>query len=82
MIGSGVIGICDAKNSLGTIKNIVFIAAIAAFIAGIAVTNGMIDKKAMQEATEKRNSGRDLKAPNAAFEFDDAEPTVDDVRKK
>ena len=82
MIGSGVIGICDAKNSLGTIKNIVFIAAIAAFIAGIAVTNGMIDKKAMQEATEKRNSGRDLKAPNAAFEFDDDEPTVDDVRKK
>lgn len=82
MIGSGVVGICDANNSLGTIKNIVFVAAIVAFIAGIAITNGMIDKKAMKEATEKRNSGRDLKAPNAAFEFDDDEPTVDDVRKK
>ena len=48
----------------------------------MVVTRLLTDTKAKKEDEAKRASGRDMKAPSAAFDFDDDEPTVDDIIKK
>lgn len=82
MIASGVIASVDAYGSYSAWNTYIFIAAIVVFIVGIVVTRQLTDVKAKKEAEAKRASGRDMKAPTAAFEFDDDEPTVDDIMKK
>lgn len=81
MIASGIIAAADGYGKLKLYKTIVFVIAVVFFIAGMIAAGNMIDKQARKEAEEKRMGGRDLKAPNAAFEFDDDEPTIDDIKK-
>lgn len=81
MVGSGVVAAIDAYGAYSLIKTILFAVGIAVLIASIILTNSMIDKAARKEAQIKQSSGRDLKAPAAAFDFDDQEPTVDDLKK-
>lgn len=81
MISSGIIAAADGYGKLKLVKTIVFVIAIVFFIAGMIAAGNMIDKQAKKEAEEKRIGGRDLKAPNAAFVFDDDEPTIDDIKK-
>lgn len=81
MISSGIIAAVDGYGKLAIYQTIIFIVAIVLFIAGMIASGNMIDKKARKEAEEKRIGGRDLKAPNSAFVFDDDEPTIDDVKK-
>ncbi len=81
MIASGIIAAADGYGKLKLFKTIVFVIAIVFFIAGMIAAGNMIDKQAKKEAEEKRIGGRDLKAPNAAFVFDDDEPTIDDIKK-
>lgn len=81
MVASGIIAAADGYGELKIYKTIIFVVAIVFFIAGMIAAGNMIDKQARKEAEEKRIGGRDLKAPNAAFEFDDDEPTIDDVKK-
>lgn len=81
MIASGIIAAADGYGKLKLYKTIVFVIAVVFFIAGMIAAGNMTDKQARKEAEEKRMGGRDLKAPNAAFEFDDDEPTIDDIKK-
>lgn len=81
MIASGIIASVDAYGNYSTWNTVIFIVAIVVFIAGIIGTRLLTDVKAKKEAEEKRASGRDMKAPTAAFVFDDDEPTVDDIAK-
>lgn len=81
MVASGIIAAADGYGKLKLFKTIVFVVAVVFFIAGMIAAGNMIDKQARKEAEEKRIGGRDLKAPNAAFEFDDDEPTIDDIKK-
>ncbi len=82
MIASGVISAVDTYGSYSAWNTYIFIAAIVVFIAGIIGTRALTDVNAKKEAEAKRASGRDMKAPTAAFVFDDDEPTVDDIMKK
>lgn len=82
MIASGIVAAVDAYGKLSALNTIMFIVAIVLFLAGMVVTRLLTDTKAKKEDEAKRASGRDMKAPSAAFDFDDDEPTVDDIIKK
>lgn len=81
MIASSIIAAIDSYGEYDIIVNILFCVGAAIFIASYFFTNSMIDKSAKKEAEEKRMQGRDLKAPSSAFEFDEDEPTVDNLKK-
>ena len=81
LIGSGIIAAVDAYGLYSLIKNIIFGVAIVVIVAAMVATGRMTDKGAKKEAQEKAMAGRDLKAPNSAFDFDDNEPTIDDIRR-
>lgn len=81
MIAPAIVAACDGYGEYKIVKTVFFVIAVVIFIAGMIATGNMIDKEARKEAEEKRMSGHDLKAPRAAFEFDDDEPTIDDLKK-
>ena len=49
-------------------------------VAAIIWTGKYVDKNAKREAQQQPGGGVP-RAPKAAFEFDDDEPTIDDVKK-
>ena len=52
----------------------------AGVVSAIIWTGKYVDKNAKREAQQQPGGGT-LRAPKAAFEFDDDEPTIDDVKK-
>lgn len=81
MVASGIVAALDGYGKYDLVGYILLGVALVIFIAGMVATGNMVDKKAKKEAEAKRMQGRDMKAPKAAFEFDENEPTVDDLRK-
>ena len=80
MIADGVVSALDAYGNYRIVSTIIFGAILVVIIVELILLNSLTDKEAKKEAQEKRLSGRDLKAPNAAFDFDEDEPTLDDLK--
>ena len=80
MIADGVVSALDAYGNYRIVSTIIFGAILVVIIVEPILLNSLTDKEAKKEAQEKRLSGRDLKAPNAAFDFDEDEPTLDDLK--
>lgn len=80
MIAAGVVSALDGFGKLQTVSMILFGFLCAVFVAAIIWTGKYVDKNAKREAQQQPGGGT-LRAPKAAFEFDDDEPTIDDVKK-
>ena len=80
MIAAGVVSALDGFGKLQTVSMILFGLLCAVFVAAIIWTGRYVDKNAKREAQQQPGGGT-LRAPKAAFEFDDDEPTIDDVKK-
>lgn len=80
MIAAGVVSALDGFGKLQTVSMILFGLLCAVFVAAIIWTGKYVDKNAKREA-QQQPGGSTLRAPKAAFEFDDDEPTIDDVKK-
>lgn len=80
MIAAGVVSALDGFGKLQTVSMILFGLLCAVFVAAIIWTGKYVDKNAKREAQQQPGGGT-LRAPKAAFEFDDDEPTIDDVKK-
>lgn len=80
MIAAGVVSALDGFGKLQTVSMILFGLLCAVFVAAIIWTGKYVDKNAKREAQQQPGGGV-LRAPKAAFEFDDDEPTIDDVKK-
>ena len=80
MIAAGVVSALDGCGKLQTVSMILFGLLCAVFVAAIIWTGKYVDKNAKREAQQQPGGGT-LRAPKAAFEFDDDEPTIDDVKK-
>ena len=78
MIAAGVVSALDGFGKLQTVSMILFGLLCAVFVAAIIWTGKYVDKNAKREAQQQPGGGT-LRAPKAAFEFDDDEPTIDDV---
>lgn len=79
MIAAGVVSALDGYGKLQTVSMILFGLLCAVFIAAIVWTGKYINKDAKREA--QQSGGSTQRAPKAAFEFDDDEPTIDDIKK-
>ena len=82
MIATGVVSALDGYGKYKLVNTILFIVMLVVFAVALFLLRSCTDRKAKKEAQEKRLSGRDLKAPSAAFDFDDDEPTVDDLARR
>lgn len=80
MIAAGVVSALDGFGKLQTVSMILFGLLCAVFVAAIIWTGKYVDKNAKREAQQQPGGGIP-RAPKAAFEFDDDEPTIDDVKK-
>ena len=80
MIAAGVVSALDGFGKLQTVSMILFGLLCAVFVAAIIWTGKYVDKNAKREAQQQLGGGVP-RAPKAAFEFDDDEPTIDDVKK-
>lgn len=80
MIAAGVVSALDGFGKLQTVSMILFGLLCAVFVAAIIWTGKYVDKNAKREAQQQPGGGTP-RAPKAAFEFDDDEPTIDDVKK-
>ena len=80
MIAAGVVSALDGFGKLQTVSMILFGLLCAVFVAAIIWTGKYVDKNAKREAQQQPGGGMP-RAPKAAFEFDDDEPTIDDVKK-
>jgi len=80
MIAAGVVSALDGFGKLQTVSMILFGLLCAVFVAAIIWTGKYVDKNAKREAQQQPGGGVP-RAPKAAFEFDDDEPTIDDVKK-
>lgn len=80
MIAAGVVSALDGFGKLQTVSMILFGLLCAVFVAAIIWTGKYVDKNAKREA-QQQPGGSVPRAPKAAFEFDDDEPTIDDVKK-
>lgn len=80
MIAAGIVSALDGFGKLQTVSMILFGLLCAVFVAAIIWTGKYVDKNAKREAQQQPGGGT-LRAPKAAFEFDDDEPTIDDVKK-
>lgn len=80
MIAAGVVSALDGFGKLQTVSMVLFGLLCAVFVAAIIWTGKYVDKNAKREAQQQPGGGT-LRAPKAAFEFDDDEPTIDDVKK-
>lgn len=80
MIAAGVVSALDGFGKLQPVSMILFGLLCAVFVAAIIWTGKYVDKNAKREAQQQPGGGT-LRAPKAAFEFDDDEPTIDDVKK-
>lgn len=80
MIAAGVVSALDGFGKLQTVSMILFGLLCAVFVAAIIWTGKYVDKNAKREAQQQPGGGAP-RAPKAAFEFDDDEPTIDDVKK-
>ena len=80
MIAAGVVSALDGFGKLQTVSMVLFGLLCAVFVAAIIWTGKYVDKNAKREAQQQPGGGV-LRAPKAAFEFDDDEPTIDDVKK-
>lgn len=80
MIAAGVVSALDGFGKLQTVSMILFGLLCAVFVAAIIWTGKYVDKNAKREAQQQPGGGV-TRAPKAAFEFDDDEPTIDDVKK-
>ena len=77
---AGFIPAFDRYGKYNLVSQILFFSAIGIFIISIIITGTMIDKKARKEAQKNEMEGRSTGTSDAAFVFDDDEPTVDDIR--
>lgn len=82
LIGSGIVAAVDTYGHYALVKNIIFGVAIVIIVAAMIATGRMVDKGSKKEAQEKAMAGRDLKAPSSAFDFDDDEPTIDEIKRQ
>ena len=80
MIAAGVVSALDGFGKLQIVSMILFGLLCAVFVAAIIWTGKYVDKNAKREAQQQPGGGVP-RAPKAAFEFDDDEPTIDDVKK-
>lgn len=80
MIAACVVSALDGFGKLQTVSMILFGLLCAVFVAAIIWTGKYVDKNAKREAQQQPGGGVP-RAPKAAFEFDDDEPTIDDVKK-
>lgn len=80
MIAAGVVSALDGFGKLQTVSMILFGLLCAVFVAAIIWTGKYVDKNSKREAQQQPGGGVP-RAPKAAFEFDDDEPTIDDVKK-
>ena len=80
MIAAGVVSALDGFGKLQTVSMVLFGLLCAVFVAAIIWTGKYVDKNAKREAQQQPGGGVP-RAPKAAFEFDDDEPTIDDVKK-
>ncbi len=79
MIASAALAAFDKYGKLSTLKLIILGVMLAVFIAAMLMLRKCVDQKAKREAQEAKYTGGPGKAPSAAFEFDENEPTVDDI---
>lgn len=80
MIATGVVAALDAYGKYKFISFILLAVMLVVFITALLLLRSCTDQKAKKEAQEKRAGGHDLHAPSAAFDFDEDEPTVDDLK--
>ena len=79
MIGVALLSIfCSGNESLSWLKYVLFGIAVATLIGSLILTSRMIDKDKRTKAQATARTGGPTNSA-AAFEFDDDEPTIDDV---
>lgn len=77
---AGLMPVIDGYGRYGFVTTILFIACLVIIAAAIALVNAFTDKEKREKARATRQSGGTaVSAPNCAFEFDEDEPTLDDV---
>jgi|GEM_PF-1885321 len=82
VIGVAVISIfCTASGKLNWLKYVLLVVAVGALIAALILANKMTDKEKRAKAQATARTGGPTNSA-AAFEFDDDEPTIDDVLAK
>ncbi len=80
MIGTGVLAALDGYGKLRWINYILFGAMIVVFVAALLLLRSCTDREAKRKAQASGTPGHAPSSPNAAFIFDDDEPTVDDLK--
>ncbi|MBR0156913.1 MAG: hypothetical protein IJM20_05295 [Clostridia bacterium] len=79
MIATGVVAALDGYGKLKLVNFILFGAMLVVFIAALILLRRCTDVEAKRKAQATGTAGP-RKSPNAAFVFDDDEPTVDDIK--
>lgn len=80
MIGTVVIAFIDKYDKMRILKAAMFVCMLIVFITSMLMLRKCVDQEAKMKARDGRYSGAAKKSPSAAFEFDDNEPTVDDIK--
>lgn len=80
MLASTVIAFIDKYDKMRVLKVAMFACMLITFITSMLMLRKCVDQEAKRKAQEGRLPGARRKAPNEAFEFDDDEPTVDDIK--
>ncbi len=77
---SGLMPVIDGYGKYGIITTILFISCLVIIAAAMIIVNLFTDKEKREKARATRQTGgTSASAPNCAFEFDENEPTLDDV---
>lgn len=81
MVASFLIKLLDGYGEYGILSTIIFFVMLAVFIVALLLLRGCTDQKAKYEAQSSPMGARRKQATSAAFEFDESEPTLDDITK-
>lgn len=79
MLATVAISAFDAYDKLRVVKIVLFGVMVAVFIVSAVLMSKCMDREKRREAQDARYGSSAKHSPDAAFEFDENEPTVDDI---
>ena len=80
MLATAAIAAFDAYDKLRIVKIVLFGVMIVLFIVSAVLMSKCMDRDKRREAQEGRYGANGKHSPDEAFDFDDNEPTVDDIK--